>query len=66
VTEALGALVSLGLLVGGVLLALEPKGSGVWGGWSLILILAGAIGVLYFLVIGSGRTRQSDDRGESH
>jgi len=64
--EAIGVIISAALLVGGILLGLQQKGAIPWGdGWSLLLIAAGGLGLLYFLVIGAGHRRDARDRGRS-
>jgi len=64
--EVAGVLISAALLVGGMLIGLQLKGSIPWGdGWSLLLITVGGLGLLYFLVIGAGHRRDARNRGRS-
>ena len=64
--EVVGVLISAALLVGGILIGLQLQGTIPWGGgWSLLLITVGGLGLLYFLVIGAGHRRDARDRSRS-
>lgn len=64
--EGIGILVSVAVLAGGLSLALQQRGSIPWGGWlTLLLMMAGGLGLLYSLVIGAGHRRDHADRRRS-
>ena len=60
-SELLGVLLSLAVLVAGIMVGLQERGALPWGGiLATVLVVCGGLGLLYFLVVGAGR--RSDER----